>query len=653
MIDPEDNQETSFIHRTTEIKPTRNISHFLIGRPLQTADAPHQTIGKTVGLAVFASDALSSTAYATQEILVILAAAGTIAFGYIVPISIVIVGLLAIVVISYEQIIHAYPDGGGAYVVAYDNFGHFPALVAAAALLTDYILTVSVSISSGVAQIVSAYPELFVYRIPIAVAFVIFIMVVNLRGVREAGAAFAIPSYFFIVIMFLMIGTGLFRMVTGTLGDVVNPPEIEHFGGAISAVTAFLILHAFSSGTTALTGVEAISNGITAFKEPRSRNAGITLIWMAFILGLLFTGISFLTRQIHAVPSEAETVISQLARTVFNGQGLLYLLVIVGTTVILILAANTAFAGFPRLSAMLAKDGFMPRQLTYRGSRLVYSYGIVFLAGAASLLIIIFQASVTRLIPLYAIGVFLSFTIAQAGMARRWWRAGQLKPDERPADSAHESRHILRYEKGWFLKMLSNGFGAFCTAIVMLVFAVTKFRDGAWIVLILTPVLISIFLWIRRHYAGVSSRLSLEKYGEPPPYNIRHRVIVPISNVHQGTLAALRYARMLSDDITAVHISLEPEDTDKVRQRWETWGRGTRLVIVDSPYRLFLEPLLNYIAEILASRQPNETITIVVPHFVPSKKVQNLLHMQTAEMLRKELLSTPGVVITEVPYQIP
>jgi hypothetical protein len=379
----------------------------------------------------------------------------------------------------------------------------------------------------------------------------------------------------------------------------------------------------------------------------------MTLIWMAFILGLLFMGISFLTREIQAVPSEAETVISQLARTVFNGQGFLYLFVIVGTTVILILAANTAFAGFPRLSAMLAKDGFMPRQLTYRGSRLVYSYGIVFLAGAASLLIVVFQASVTRLIPLYAIGVFLSFTIAQAGMSRRWWRAGQLPSEASVPGKAHDSRHILRYDPRWLLKMLSNGFGALCTGVVMLVFAVTKFRDGAWIVLILTPVLISIFLWIRRHYSTVASRLSLEKYGEPPPYNVRHRVLVPISSVHQGTLAALRYARMLSDDITAVHISLEPEDTEKLRKRWETWGRGTRLVIVDSPYRLFLEPLLDYVNEILASRQPNETITIVVPHFVPSKKVHNALHMQTAEMLRKELLATPGVVITEIPYQVP
>jgi len=649
MIDPEDNRDTSFIHRTTDSKPSHKISEFLIGRPLQTADAPHQTIGKAVGLAVFASDALSSTAYATQEILVILAAAGTIAFGYVFPISIVIVGLLAIVVISYEQIIHAYPDGGGAYVVAYDNLGHFPALVAAAALLTDYILTVSVSVSSGVAQIVSAYPELFGYRVVISVACVIFIMVINLRGVRESGAAFAIPSYFFIVIMFLTIGTGLFRMATDSLGMVIDPPELEHFGEAVSGVTAFLLLHAFSSGTAALTGVEAISNGTTAFKEPRSRNAGITLIWMAFILGLLFMGISFITREIKAVPSETETVISQLARTVFDGQGLMYLFVIVGTAVILILAANTAFAGFPRLSAMLARDGFMPRQLTYRGSRLVYSYGIASLAGVASLLIIIFQASVTRLIPLYAIGVFLSFTLAQAGMARRWWRSGRLDPQ----DTVRVRSHRLQYEKGWRIKMISNGFGAFCTAVVMLVFAITKFRDGAWIVLILTPALIAIFLWIHRHYSGLANRLSLENYGEPPPYNARHRVIVPISNVHQGTLAALRYARMLSEDITAVHISLEPSDTEKVRKKWERWGRGNRLVIVDSPYRLFLEPLLGYINEILSTRQANETITIVVPHFVPRRKAHKALHMQTAEMLRRELLTTPGVVITEVPYQTP
>ena len=648
MINPETNQDTSLIHRAAEYTPPRSIRHLLVGRPLQTADAPHETIGKAVGLAVFASDALSSNAYATQEILVILAAAGTVAFGYVFPISIVIVVLLAIVVISYEQIIHAYPNGGGAYIVAYDNFGRFPALMAGAALLTDYILTVSVSVSSGVAQIISAYPQLFEYRVAISVACVAFITLVNLRGVRESGIAFAIPSYFFIFIMFLTISTGLFRTFTGDLARVVNPPPIEHFGEAIPTVTTFLLLHAFSSGTAALTGVEAISNGITAFKEPRSRNAAITLIWMAFILAFLFLGISFLAREIQAVPSEVETVISQLARTVFGGQGVLYLLVIIATTVILILAANTAFAGFPRLGAMLASDGFLPRQLTFRGSRLVYSYGIVSLGALASILIIIFQASVTRLIPLYAIGVFLSFTLAQSGMARRWWRSGRLK-----GQPQQSSTSMLHYDPRWAIKMISNGVGALCTGIVMFVFAITKFRDGAWIVLILTPFLIGMFLWIKRHYSLLASRLSLENYGEPPPYDTRHRVIVPISNVHQGTLAALRYARMLSDDVTAVHISMEPEDTEKVRKKWETWGRGTRLVIVDSPYRLFLEPLLNYIKDILSVRQPNETITIVVPHFVPEHKIHNALHMQTAEMLRRELLSTPGVVITEVPYQVP
>ena len=649
MIDPDDNQDTSLIRRTTTEEPSRSFQHFLIGRPLSTAAAEHETIGKAVGLAVFASDALSSTAYATQEMLVILAGAGTLAFGYVFPISIVIVALLVIVVISYQQIISAYPGGGGAYIVAYDNLGRFPALVAASVLLIDYVLGVSVSISSGVAQIVSAFPLLYDYRVPLSVAFVALITIVNLRGVRESGTAFAIPSYFFIVIMFITIGTGLFRMINGSLGTVIDPPEIEHAGHVVSGITLFLILHAFSSGTTALTGVEAISNGITAFKEPRSRNGNITLTWLALILSLLFLGISFLTREIQAVPSEKETVISQLARTVFGGQGLLYLLTIAGTTFILILAANTSFAGFPRLSAKLASDGFMPRQLNYRGSRLVYSYGIVALGLASSILIVLFQASVTRLIPLYAIGVFLCFTLAQIGMARRWRRIGQQNSENAPPRSPQS----LKYDSKWLIKMMANSFGAVCTAVVMVVFIVTKFVDGAWIILVVTPVFVSVLLWINRHYSSMANSLSLENYGEPPPYNVRHRVLVPISNVHQGTLAALRYARTLSDDITAVHISLEPDDTERIVKRWETWGRGTRLVIVDSPYRLFLEPLLDYIEEILASRQANETITIVVPHFVPAHNIYKALHMQTAEILRRELLSTPGVIITEVPYQIP
>ena len=648
MIDPDSNHNTPLIHRTTRSEPPRRLKHYLTGRPLQTADAPHQTIGKAIGLAVFASDALSSTAYATQEILVILAVAGTMAFGYVFPISLAIVVLLIIVALSYEQTIHAYPDGGGAYIVARDNLGEFPALTAAAALLTDYILTVFVSVASGVAQITSAYPDLYPHRVLIAVVCVVFIMIINLRGVKESGAAFAIPTYFFIAMMYMTVGIGLFRYFFGALGTVASPPALEEIGGVV-AVTPFLLLHAFSSGTAALTGIEAISNGITAFREPRSRNAGITLIWMAVILSSLFLGISFLARHIAAVPSETETIISQLARTIFNGQGFLYLAVIMATTVILIMAANTAFADFPRLSALAAKDGFLPRQLTYRGSRLVYSYGIMTLAVIASILIIAFQASVTRLIPLYAIGVFMSFTLSQAGMARRWWKIGCLARGV----EIKERGSTLRYENNWQFKMLINGFGAICTAIVMCVFAITKFRDGAYIILLLIPVLITFFSFIHRHYSSLATRLSLEKYGEPPPYLGRHRVIVPISNMHQGALAALRYARMLSDDVTAINVSIEPGDTEKVRKKWDKWGRGTRLVIVESPYRLFLEPLLVYIEDILSTRQPNETITIVVPHFVASQKIYEALHMQTAELLRRELLATPGVVITEVPYQIP
>ena len=644
---PEENR-TPIIHRATEYVPPRTWRHWLFGRPLATADAPHQTIGKFIGLAVFASDALSSTAYATQEILFILAAAGTMAFGFVFPIAIAIVILLAIVTLSYEQIIHAYPDGGGAYIVSRDNMGELPALIAGASLLIDYILTVAVSVSSGVAQLVSAYPELFEFRVPLSVVAVFAITLLNLRGVKESGAAFAFPSYFFVVMMYLTVGIGLFRYFTGSLGSVDNPPEMD-IVHTLTAITPFLILHAFSSGTAALTGVEAISNGITAFKEPRSRNAGITLIWMAFILGSLFLGISYLAGHVGAVPSETETVISQLARTALNGRSLLYHLLIWATTLILILAANTAFAGFPRLSAIAARDGFLPRQLTYRGSRLVFSYGIVTLALIASLLIVIFQASVSRLIPLYAIGVFISFTLSQVGMARRWWKIGHLQPGQEVA----ERGSTLRYERNWQFKMLINGFGAVCTAVVVLVFSVTKFRDGAWLVLILLPLLIMMFVLIHRHYTSLANRLSLETFAGSPLHAARHRVILPVSGVHQGTLEALRYARRLSDDITAVHVSIDPLEAEKVRQKWETWGEGVRLVILDSPFRLFIEPLLEYIEEIADNRQPDETITIVVPQFIPSKSWHNLLHTNTANLLRSELLSRPGIIITDVPYQVP
>jgi amino acid transporter len=557
-----------------------------------------------------------------------------------------IVILLAIVALSYEQTIHAYPGGGGAYIVSRDNLGELPAQAAGAALLTDYILTVAVSMSSGVAQLVSMVPDLFEYRVIIAVILVMFIMLLNLRGVRESGTLFAILAYFFIIMMFLTISTGFIRYLGGNLGSVIDPPHLE-LPTVLSLVTPFLLLHAFSSGTAALTGIEAISNGVTAFKEPRSRNAGITLIWMAVILATMFLGITFLSGHIHAIPSEEETVISQLARTVYDSRGLLYLGTLAATTIILIMAANTAFAGFPRLSALLAEDGFLPRQLAFRGSRLVYSRGIVFLAVLASLLIIAFQAKVTLLIPLYAIGVFLSFTLSQLGMARRWWKIGKLTPGL----EVKERGSTLQYDPGWRIKMISNSFGAVCTFIVMLVFAITKFLDGAYIVLILMPLLVFIFSGIHNHYRDLAANLSLERYGTVP-HRTRHRVILPISGVHRGSLAALHYARTLSDDVTAVHVSLDPDEAEKLRQKWEIWGEGVRMVILDSPYRLLIEPLLVYIEEIARQRQPNETISIVVPQFVPRRWYHNFLHMQTAFMLRLALMFRRGIVITDVPYHL-
>lgn len=632
--------------RITEYRPPKSWRTWLIGRPLETADAPHQTINKTIGLAVFASDALSSTAYAPQEMMGVLIAAGMVAFRAAFPLALLIVFLLIILTLSYEQTIHAYPGGGGAYIVSRDNLGDLPAQLAAAALLLDYILTVAVSISSGVAQIVSAYENLYNFRVEIAVFLVIFVMVINLRGVREAGSAFAIPTYFFVTMMYITVGVGLFRYFSGGLGVVTTPPTAL-LTETVQPLGWFLLLRAFSNGTTALTGVEAISNGIPAFKEPKSRNAGNTLIAMSVILASLLLGIVFLSIQIQAVPSETETVISQLVRTVMGGRSWLYLAAITSTTVILVMAANTSFAGFPRLGAITALDGFIPRQMAYRGSRLVYSRGIVTLAILASGLIILFQASVTRLIPLYAIGVFLSFTLSQAGMARRWWKIGHLQPGV----EVKERGSVLSFDKGWRFKMLINGLGTTLTAVVTLVFTFTKFREGAFIVIILIPILVVIFSNIHKHYQMLAKSLSLDRFGPPPPI-ARHRVILPISTVHRGTIAALRYAHTLTDDITAVHVSIDHDEALRVEAKWEEWGEGYRLVILESPYRVFVEPLLSYIEEIAAARQPNEIITIVVPQFVPRHWWANALHTQTAVSLRLALLFRKNIVVTDVPYQV-
>lgn len=649
MIKHIDNSSTSVIERVSDYTPPQTWRSWVIGRPLSTADAPHQTIGKFVGLAVFASDALSSSAYAIDEILIVLIMAGTGVLSLSMPIAIAIILLLAILTISYEQTIHTYPGGGGAYIVAKDNLGEAPAQTAGAALLTDYIMTVAVSISSGVAQITSAFPDLYPWRVWIAVALILFMMVVNLRGVKESGNLFAIPTYFFLSMVLMTIGIGLFQQLTGTLGTI-SPESVEvaHTGEPLQVLTLFLILRAFSGGCTALTGVEAISNGITAFKEPRSRNAGLTLVWMSIILGINLFGLTYLANKIGMLPSHLETGFSQIGRVVYGSGSLLYLVLLGSATLILIMAANTAFADFPRLAALVAGDRFLPSQLTFRGSRLVFSNGIVALAGAASLLVIIFQATTNALLPLYAIGVYLSFTLSQAGMAKRWYRCGQLREGEQ----AVQPSSILHYDPKWKIKFLINGLGSLVSAVVMMVFAITKFKEGAYIVLILIPTLIAIFYMIHRHYRNLAKKLSLNNFNSIAPHTTRHRVLMPLSGVHLGTLAALRYARMLSDDVTAVHVSIDSEETEKVRQKWEKWGEGVRMVILNSPYRLFLEPLLEYINEIARQRQPGETITIVVPEFIAGNHLTAALHMNTAELLRSHIKRQPGIVIIDVPYHV-
>jgi amino acid transporter len=644
-------QDEHIVYRKVASRPKRNVIDWLIGRPLQSADAPHQTIGKAVGLAVFASDALSSTAYATQEILVILALAGASAFGLSIPLSIGIVILLGIVTISYEQTIHAYPGGGGAYIVARENLGELPALAAGAALLTDYVLTVAVSVSAGVAQLVSAYPPWLDNQVEIALVLLFVIMLINLRGVKESGATFSVPTFFFVLIMLVTLGVGFFKYLTGDLGTVLNPPEL-HVVGPAAGLTAFLILRAFASGTAALTGIEAISNGITAFKEPRSKNAGITLMWMAIILSIFFLGITFLANQVAVVPSESETIISQLARTIYEGRGLLYFAAVSGTTVILIMAANTAFADFPRLGALVAGDGYLPRQLNFRGSRLVYSRGIVLLALVASLLIVLFQASVSALIPLYAIGVFLSFTLSQSGMAKRWWKSGRMK-NGKAKKKLEDTHHALalKYDPKWLLKMVVNGFGAVCTFVVMIVFAVTKFRDGAWIILVLLPAMIFIFLAIHAHYKDIARRLSLQGYDAPPKIR-RQKAIVPVSSLHRGTLEALRYARSITKSVTAVHVAVDAAAGEKLMLKWREWCEDDNLVVLGSPYRLLYEPLLTYIKQVAKDTKENEIVTVVVPEFVPRVWWHGFLHARAAQFLRLRLLFYPDVVIVEVPYLV-
>ncbi|MBX3086764.1 MAG: APC family permease [Anaerolineae bacterium] len=638
------------------------VSELMFGKRLATKDLAHQAISKKIGLAVFASDAISSTAYATQEILIILsiAAIGSTnmwqtqgaVLGISIPIAIMISILLAIVTISYRQTIYAYPNGGGAYIVARDNLGEVPAQVAGAALLTDYILTVAVSISAGVAQITSYFPALLPYRVYMAVGVIFLITIVNLRGVKESGSIFAIPTYFFLGIMVLTLIIGFVRLAGGSLATI-DPASVEMFHHPEELVTpeagwafAFLILRAFSSGCTALTGIEAISNGITAFREPRSANAAKTLIAMSAILVTLFISITVLAVSIHAIPSEGETVISQLGRVVFGQGSLFHFLLLGGTALILLMAANTSYADFPRLAALQASDGFLPRQLTYRGGRLVFSWGIMFLAIAAAALVVIEDASTTGLIPLYAIGVFLSFTMSQTGMAVRMQKVGKLKPGERVKGLETD----LVYDEHWRKKQIISIIGAISTFVVMIIFAVTKFTHGAWFILLLIPTLIWIFFRIHNHYKEVAHQLSLS--GKRPDTTPRAvQTVILVDDVHRETARVVNFAKSLQHPWKAIHIAVNPEKAQRVEDKWkERIGEG-QLEIVPSPYRLLAEPIADYI-EAIQSQMPGCFVHVIIGHLAMDTYWEQALHQNSSFILNLVLSRMDNVVFTTVPYHI-
>lgn len=638
-----------------------SLKRLLVGSPIRTARLAHERLTKKTALAIFASDALSSTAYATEQILLVLAAAyvagSGVAFARVVPISIAIGLLLVIVAISYRQTIYAYPSGGGAFIVAKENLGTLPGLIAGASLLVDYILTVSVSVAAGVEAITSAmvgtrFAGLHNHRVILCLFFIGFITVANLRGVREAGAMFAAPSYAFIFAFLSLIIYGLVRYYLNPgIVPVPNDADLKIAEGYhAQPLNLFLMLGAFANGCAALTGIEAISNGVQAFKQPESRNAATTLSWMAALLIIMFLGASILAHLFNVHPLEHETVISQIARVVFTGPiSWFYYVVQATTAAILILAANTSFAGFPRLASLLARDRFLPRQLANLGDRLVFSNGIVLLAVFSGVLVWAFRGDTSRLIPLYAVGVFLSFTLSQAGMVVHWWREGKMTGAHHEIPGAGAT--IQAPSKSHWRKYLAvNGAGAIATFVVLMIFIVTKFVHGAWIVVFLIPMLVLMFLRIHRHYVDVAQQLSTEGLVGLRP--IHHEVIVPISGIHRGVIAALEYAKSIAPHhVTAVYVNLDEEATQKLREKWQQWGSGVNLVVVASPYRSLARPLFNYVDRVRRS-SPDVIITIVLPEFVPAKWWQNLLHNQNTLFLKGALLFKKGVVVTNVPYHL-
>jgi amino acid transporter len=609
-----------------------SLKRILVGQPLATEQQEHQRLRKIVALAVFASDPLSSNAYATEAIMLVLITVGTGALTLSISISIAIIALLLIVGFSYRQTIHAYPSGGGAYIVAHENLGQLPGLVAAAALLIDYVLTVAVSIAAGVFAITSlastwGYPNLADYRVEISLVCIAIITMVNLRGVKESGAIFAAPTYLFIVSILACVGIGVTQLVlTGTVPQLPKPAEVPP---PTHTLTLFLVLQAFSAGCTALTGVEAISNGVPAFRKPESKNAATTLLAMLMISSVMFLGITVLAHYTGAIPREEESVVSQVARAVI-GTGTFYFIIQLATALILVLAANTSYADFPRLSSILSRDRFLPRQFASRGDRLVFSNGILILGLLAALLIVIFDAREQAMLPLYAIGVFISFTLSQGGMVIHWLRTR---------------------EPGWQWSIVMNGVGATLTAVVFVVIIITRFERGAWAVLVAIPLIVLLFHAIHRHYLAVARQLSLSE-GRPVGVVLRHTALVLVSGIHRGVIPALEYAKSIApDNTTALYVDLDSEETAKVQAKWAQWGRGVPLEVLPSPYRSLIRPILGYIDE-LDKLYADDVLTVILPEFIPSKWWQHLLHNQTALLIKAALLFRRGTIVTSVPYHL-
>lgn len=639
------------------------LKRFLIGQPLRTSQAVHEHLTKRVALAVFSSDALSSVAYATEEILLVLAVAAAYAhdhgpFFFVLPISLIIAVLLWLVTSSYRQTIHAYPSGGGAYIVAKENLGTTAGLTAAAALLVDYVLTVSVSVAAGVEAVTSAAQGtnlswLAGHRAALCVGMITLVALANLRGIRESGRIFAVPTYLFLFSFLGMIAWGLGYFVMNpdavAIPAVVDPKHAE--GYALQPLSLFLLLGAFANGCTALTGVEAISNGVPAFRPPESRNAATTLLWMAILLTVMFLGTSGLAYLYKVEPRQEETVISQFARTIFADPRMswAYYLVQISTAAILVLAANTSFADFPRLAGLMARDRFMPQQFTNVGDRLVFSNGIILLAFFSALLAWVFKGDTSRLIPLYAVGVFLSFTLSQAGMVRHWWREGKRRDLTGRGAADTQETHAPPGAPGWRKSIVINGLGALATALVLVVFLLTKFIHGAWIVVVVVPLLVLMFRAIHRYYVNINAQQQLNDV--PPLIPRRNRVIIPVVSVHRGMIPVLEYALGLSQDVQAVYVEVDPAETPQVLRDWERLHCKIPLKVLPSPYRAFVGTLINYINVVDAARG-DDVVTVLLPEFVTTHWWQQALHNQPIFLLKTALLYRTGIVVSGVPYHL-